>query len=218
MLSECSVYMTLINHKPIQQNYKELKQKVMTEGVNPRLVRSVLLNEIKARANDPDRVKKLYRRLSYRLNNLKKKKDPVLEHMALVILNEETDFETRVAEMVEYLYSNKELKGWESKDTIINRCVDIYYTATSRKQNHQEAALRALISIPFKLVTKFDCTKLLKYGGILLILGLFGEILYNALIVKNITFTIAELTAVLVSFIIIKFTKLSGIVKTIWHS
>ena len=219
MLSECAVYMTLINHKSVQKNYIDLKKASFKEGIDIGIVKSLLLNEIKARESDPDRIKKLYRKLSYRLNNLKIKKDKALEHMVILILEENSDFERKVTELVEYLSSNKELKGFESKNTIIDRCLEIYYDAISKNKSHQEAALRSLLSIPFKIITKMNGLKFLKYAGILLLIGAFGEIVYNAVIVKAVGIAIIQLVILLVLFILFKILpRWSSFYKTILHS
>ena len=210
---------TLINHKSVQKNYIDFKRTNLTEGIDIGIVKSLLLNEIKARESDPDRIKKLYRKLSYRLNNLKIKKDKALEHMVILILEEDSDFERKVTEMVEYLSSNKELKGFESKNTIIDRCLEIYYDAISRNKTHQEAALRSLLSIPFKIITKMNGLKFLKYAGILLLIGAFGEIVYNAVIVKAVGIAIIQLVILLVLFILFKILpRWSSFYKTILHS
>lgn len=219
MLSECAVYMTLINHKSVQKNYIDLKRASLTEGIDIGIVKSLLLNEIKARESDPDRIKKLYRKLSYRLNNLKIKKDKALEHMVILILEEDSDFERKATELVEYLYDKKELKGWESKDIIINRCLDIYYDSISKNKTHTEAALRALISIPFKIITKMNSLKFLKYAGLLLLLGIFAEILWNVFVTKSIATAVVQLVSILIMFIIFKVCPtLSSLYKTVWHS
>ena len=217
MLSECAIYMTIINKKSVKENYTSLKKQVLKEGVNPMIVKKLLLNEIKARANDPDRIKKLYRKLSYRLNNLSKKKDPALEHMVVMLLNDESDVEKRIVEIVNYLQQNGGLKS-SKVDDIIDQCLEIYDSAISKGHNHQEAVLRSLLSIPFKLVTNLNGMKLLKYGALILVIGVFGELMWSAFVLKSVGIVVLQLISLLVTFILIKVFHLSSFIKTVWRS
>jgi hypothetical protein len=61
--------------------------------------------------------------------------------------------------------------------------------------------------------------KFLKYAGILLLIGAFGEIVYNAVIVKAVGIAIIQLVILLVLFILFKILpRWSSFYKTILHS
>lgn len=221
-LQNCLIYMSLINGKTIKENYTDLQKFSLQEGakLNYRLLENKLLSEIKAHSTDPEKIKKLYRRVQYRIRNLKGfKEDVYLQHMVEVLVEDESDFERKITELVEYLHSKKHLKFGRKPSTVIDECCDIYYEVISRGKSHREAALRALISIPFRMMGHLG--KKTRWIIIVTLLGLLAAFILqiSALIAH---FTVASaiwvLVDIIVSYVAIKWGKLDTIVKTLWNS
>jgi len=182
-LLESSFYISLLTNRTLKESYSSIYNKYLTEGIHPRLATKLLYEEVKKNQAIID---KLYRKLKWRLQNMKSKNDPKLTKMVkdIVDKSDESRFEKDLVKLLQYMITIDALKESKYQDTL-DKVLDVYDGCINKGKTHEESALRALISIPFVLKgTPSDTSiKVFKVLGLITILvllcGLINGILFG---------------------------------------
>ena len=173
-LVESSCYISLLKNKTLQESYNSIYSTYLKEGINPKLALRLLKEEAK---KNPEIIEKLYRKLKWRLQNLKEKNDPTLTKMIKDIVDnsDEKHFKSDLTKLLKYMVSSGSLKESKYDDTF-SKALDVYDSCIKKGKEHSEAALRSIISIPFNLKSnpgEFS-TKVFKVFSFFIILALIG--------------------------------------------